>query len=356
MLRSIGFPQFISKCALIAKYEDIIEGLKFTKEHPNLSIKIILILNYDQSQDLSMIDIPVIGPENINQTSYYEKLWFKPNMYEASAFLRKWRLHGVEHVWFILHENPLLIHRNSALDLYIKNDSLIREAFDLCETDEDRRIFSGVLKANALGYSGYIPISAHDEYYHPEVLPKAGDIMIDGGVSDIVDEEIRFCHSIGKNGMIYSFEPIEWMIPKAKEKLAGFSNIKIFPYALSNINGTAKFIDARYSSRKANPNDKNTVECKLITVDTFVSEHNIEKVDCIKLDIEGSEIDALEGAKETIRKFKPKLIICLYHIPSDIYKIPLLIKNIEGNYKIHISHHGCMFIDTVLYAYCPAEN
>jgi FkbM family methyltransferase len=54
---------------------------------------------------------------------------------------------------------------------------------------------------------------------------------------------------------------------------------------------------------------------------------------CIKMDIEGSELKALEGAKETIKSFAPELAICVYHLADDIFEIPRYIKSVNPGYK-----------------------
>jgi FkbM family methyltransferase len=65
---------------------------------------------------------------------------------------------------------------------------------------------------------------------------------------------------------------------------------------------------------------------------------------CIKMDIEGYELNALRGAAETIRKYKPELAICLYHKLEDIYEIPRYIKQLVPEYNCIIrggSHMVC---------------
>lgn len=68
-------------------------------------------------------------------------------------------------------------------------------------------------------------------------------------------------------------------------------------------------------------------------------EYSLEKVDLIKMDIEGAEKEALQGAVETIRKFRPKLHVCAYHHIDDIWQIPDLLNNISSGYNLHFAAH-----------------
>ncbi len=70
----------------------------------------------------------------------------------------------------------------------------------------------------------------------------------------------------------------------------------------------------------------------------------------IKMDIEGSELAALQGAKETIQKYRPKLAISLYHKPEDMLEIPNYILNIVPDYKLYLRHYATNLWETVLYA------
>lgn len=70
----------------------------------------------------------------------------------------------------------------------------------------------------------------------------------------------------------------------------------------------------------------------------------------IKMDIEGSEYDALLGAKKTIQKNHPKLAICIYHSDKDMVRILTLIDSWNLGYKFHVRHHAQKTAETVLYA------
>ena len=89
---------------------------------------------------------------------------------------------------------------------------------------------------------------------------------------------------------------------------------------------------------------------------TFVdSILNGGEVTFIKLDIEGSELEALRGASESIRKYHPLLAISVYHKPSDIVDIPTYIKNLVPEYELCLRSYHEENTEIVLYAIFP-EN
>src|SRR5262249_32922394 len=60
----------------------------------------------------------------------------------------------------------------------------------------------------------------------------------------------------------------------------------------------------------------------------------------IKMDVEGGELNALEGARSTISRFKPGLALSLYHRPDDLWRIPLLIHGWDLGYRFFVRGHG----------------
>jgi hypothetical protein len=69
------------------------------------------------------------------------------------------------------------------------------------------------------------------------------------------------------------------------------------------------------------------------------------------MDIEGYEFDALKGAEQLLRKYRPRLAISVYHLASDILNIPLWVSKIytKNTSKYYLRHHSRTIADTVLY-------
>ncbi len=70
----------------------------------------------------------------------------------------------------------------------------------------------------------------------------------------------------------------------------------------------------------------------------------------IKMDIEGSEMEALKGAEKIILRNKPKLAICIYHKAADYYQIPLYLQTLVPEYKFYVRHHFYGYSETALNA------
>jgi FkbM family methyltransferase len=171
------------------------------------------------------------------------------------------------------------------------------------------------------------------------IVIEKDDVLIDAGANFGLFS-IFSSHIIGKEGKIYSFEPVE----RTKEFLE--KNIKN-----NNIDNCIVVKKALGESNKEVDifiNDKNLEESSLvinnllrrkekikqIKLDDFIKDNNIQKVDFIKADIEGAERNMLRGAEKTIKKFKPKIAICTYHLPDEPEVIENILKEFVPEYKI----------------------
>lgn len=89
---------------------------------------------------------------------------------------------------------------------------------------------------------------------------------------------------------------------------------------------------------------------KMVPVTALDEELRGKRITFIKMDIEGAEFEALQGAEEIIRTQTPKLAISVYHKKSDIFKIPQLIRTFSDRYIFYLRHYTIGPGDTVLYA------
>lgn len=93
--------------------------------------------------------------------------------------------------------------------------------------------------------------------------------------------------------------------------------------------------------------DKGDVQIKVRAIDDVKECHDAT---FIKMDIEGSELNALKGAEKTIRRNKPKLAICIYHSNEDMIRLAEYIHELNPEYKLYIRHYSYDAYDTILYA------
>lgn len=125
-----------------------------------------------------------------------------------------------------------------------------------------------------------------------------------------------------------------------------YNNIHYLSVGLSNKKQTLKFTMNKSASTISSDGDTSIKVDKLDNIiDSYVS--------FIKMDIEGAEQDAIEGAKKTIKKYHPRLAISAYHKADDIWKIPELILAIRSDYKIYLRHYTEGFTETVIF-FIPA--
>jgi FkbM family methyltransferase len=159
---------------------------------------------------------------------------------------------------------------------------------------------------------------------------------------------IRFSRPAGESGKIYAFEPNPAMHDVLARNLAkmGCGNVEIIPRGAGERSDVLKFTSDGAASR-IDPHGQ--VEVQICRVDDFVVERGLYKVDFLKLDVEGNELPALRGAASTIRTYRPKLAISVYHLHYDIHAITLFIRDVCPWYKFYLRHNATHDGEIVLF-------
>ena len=202
---------------------------------------------------------------------------------------------------------------------------------------------------------GYEEIFSNDQYY-PAGIIKLNDneSFVDVGAynGDTVFDFLKRTNN--KFDSIFAFEldnknfqEMELAVDKLDENLK--RKIKLYNLGLLDEEKEVYYESGGSGSESTFINIINKAnECgKTIRLSDVL--HN-EKITYIKMDIEGSEVQALSGAEEIIKKQKPKLAICVYHKPEHLWEIPLYLKKIVPEYKIYVRHHSPLEYETVCYA------
>lgn len=187
-----------------------------------------------------------------------------------------------------------------------------------------------------------------DQYFDPGIIRyEEEEVFVDAGCYALETSlELRKrCKRVKK---VYAFEPDpkNYEVCLHNKEEHHFPEAEILPYGTWSESTELRF-SGEHSVGSCFSKDGDIVVPVRAIDDVVVPE---ERVTFIKMDIEGSELESLKGARQTIQRDKPKLAICIYHKPEDMTEIPLYIKSLVPEYKFYIRHHNYGDCDTVLYA------
>ena len=242
----------------------------------------------------------------------------------------------------------VLIWKND-IKLIINNKKQINLAFDYLSDDKSRRIFFNIIKYRLLlNKNSFKNIKDFESEYFDKKIIHLGDseVFLDGGAYDGDTTKLIIKESKNRFKNIFAFEPDSKNYKKINNyiKLLKDPRIKIFRLGLGDKNNIFSFTNEGNLQSKVV--EYGETQIKIVPIDKFINEH----ITYIKLDIEGFEKKALIGAKKTIKKYKPKLVICSYHNLNDIWELPMLIKKLRPDYKIFLRHYSDFLMDTICYA------
>lgn len=213
-----------------------------------------------------------------------------------------------------------------------KNSAEIEKAYSFIE-DESKHIFAGCID---FMFSGKLDIlnaitSSKDEIFNGIFKPSQSEDYLDLGAykGDTIDELLHYTD--GFYNSITALEPDEKTFKKLCIHNEQLKNCESINKAVYSETGEICFDSA--AGRQSSVSESGKL-IKTVSIDDLNKPFSY-----IKMDVEGSEYEALSGGINTLKKYKPKLNIALYHRSEDIFKLPILIKAINPEYKIHLRKH-----------------
>jgi FkbM family methyltransferase len=240
-------------------------------------------------------------------------------------------------------------------DFYQHHRAQIEATANLWSDDESRQLYLDTLLFRTTGDDRGLRNPDLEHQYFPPNLPVFGSPdrplrMIDCGAcfGDVL-RWIRLNNIPIAAGAFFEPDPENFKKLVLEIRQPGINDIALFPIPCGV---SDKFRQLRFSMNQG--------------TSSALSEHGDQIVNCvsidetlggfspnfIKMDIEGAEIEALEGARLTINTHRPRLAISGYHRPSDIWTIPQKIKEICPKYdRFYLRQHGYQGFDSVIYSF-----
>lgn len=187
------------------------------------------------------------------------------------------------------------------------------------------------------------------EYCLDGFNPNDGQCIFDCGAAH--GDTLVFFKTLYPNSPVHSFECLDENIDYVNKniKANNLSDVFLVKGFLYNKTGNY-FLDTKNYSL-TDTKSQTTEDVKTISIDDYVAQHNIKDIGLIKFDIEGGELQALYGAKNTILSQKPLLYIPIYHLRSDIYTIPQFLAslNMQADFALKWTEQKVWGVDCVLF-------
>ncbi len=255
---------------------------------------------------------------------------------------------SANNIFQIFSEELLPYYHFEVPEFYNNAKSKIKEAFSYLKDNESKEQYYKHLKAR-IGYSfNELPEATTYNQYFPEDIIQLSEpeIFLDCGAftGDTLNDYLKYAKVPFKKYICLEPDPKNLIALNYNIDSKSLSNVQVIEIAVGNENALLKF-DAT-GGGGAGLSETGSINVKCVRIDDFFN----EEFTFMKFDIEGAELSALKGAYNTIHKYKPKLAVCIYHLPNDLWEIILYIKEQFPFYDLSVRTHQYDGLDFVLYA------
>ncbi len=176
---------------------------------------------------------------------------------------------------------------------------------------------------------------------------RKGDVVIEaGGFDGASAVDLWTNYSV----TVHSFEPSQRNFEVASNNINGM-DIVLVNSALGKTTSTLFLKNDEACSTVGEAGGGDMVPG--ISIDDYSKKKHL-RIDHIKLDVEGFEIEAVSGALTVIEKFRPTISVAIYHKKNDPVNLPIFLFNVLKQYDFYIGHHSQYFLESMIY--CIPKN
>lgn len=245
------------------------------------------------------------------------------------------------------HQENILEYMNWVLE----NKDVLDELRNTLADDRSKLVWDNIIQYRSTRSRKFLKgIVDTKQYFDSDIVRfTPEEVLVDCGAytGDVFFEFIKRTNY----KYAYLFEPDLKVLPYLKKRIYKYKEkVEIIQAGAFESKGTLLFDSTGIGTGNIINTDAGAIKVgekiDVETIDSIVR----EKVTFIKMDIEGSELSALKGAKKTIQRDRPKLAVCIYHKKEDFIEIPKYIKQLVPEYKLYLRHYSDTPSETVLYA------
>jgi FkbM family methyltransferase len=309
----------------------------------------------------SIDGVPVLSPEDAARrfgadSAFVITIWGRGSLDQMAARKRRLAQLGCRTVvtfvpLFWKYAKIFLPHNALNLPHYVHESAAdVIRCFHALSDEESRREFIGQLSWRIHGDFDALSDPTADEIYFPRrIAPEETEVFVDCGAYD-GDTIVTFLSRRGGEfGKIFAFEPDPGNLAALQNTIASLpvgvrQRIQVMPYALGAQEAPVRFSATGTLGSAIGAGE---LEVPCVRLDTVLAN---ERPTYIKMDIEAAEPDALRGAKEIIRKNRPVIAACSYHVQNHLWVIPLVMSELNPEYAILLRPHIQLVEDLVSYA------
>ena len=244
------------------------------------------------------------------------------------------------------------------------------EAHDTIQT-EGLGILLSKMDLSAIGYDVNVYSDAFgtfNEFVYSQYVyrgrnnvigPREGDVVMDCGAC-FGGTSMFFADQVGEKGKVFSFEflpeNVEVFNRNRQQNARLSSRVELIKAPVWSTSNKTMSIEGNGPATQVHLKSiPGAQEIHSVSIDDVVSEKKLTRLDFIKMDIEGAEMEALRGAKKSIKRFRPVLAICVYHKLMDFYELPQFVASLNLGYRFYFQHSTVHGDETVVFA-IPRER
>ena len=240
---------------------------------------------------------------------------------------------------------PHMFYRNWLEDLELNRERYL-ETYDRLADDVSRSTFNAVIAYRTTGDIEHLAPWVDPVLFYPEDLFSLGtsEIYIDAGAYTGDTIELFVERTNGCFKRVIGFEPDTKNYAEFSKRFADEQRIEAKPQGLFKDQRVLRF--GADAGRASGLSETGGTEVPVTSIDIELAG---DPATFIKLNIEGAELDALEGARGTIENWHPRLCVSGYHLASHLWEVPAKFCELSNSYEIYLRQHDGGVIESTYY-------